>query len=134
MNKLRFVRIRFISVLLWRHIIRCSYISSGQISCFIENFWDSKITEHDSSRSQENILSFDISMKNPPFMHIENWQSKLDDPIQNLFFTKFFLFRILYQIMHISTFTIGHDNIQRSFFINKRVSEWDNIRMLELLQ
>lgn len=67
-------------------------------------------------------------------MQIKNRQGNLHNPIYYFFLLKFFALYYLDKFIHITSLAIGHNNIEIAIGVNKRVSEWDNVDMLELFE
>ena len=77
-----FLVVRHFLTDLRRQVIWGSYRGLGTIISVLKNSSDSKVTNLDLSRiCHENILSFQISVQNPPVVNMLNRESHLNEPV-----------------------------------------------------
>lgn len=119
-----------------REVIRSSDCSLCVIISALEDASDSKIPDFNfTPRSQENILGFEIPVKDFAVMNVFQSKANLDEPVKDLGFalikkkwcveikrnlrepfSGFFLFG--YFGIHISSISVIHDNAQISAKVN----------------
>lgn len=100
-----------------------------------QNSGDTEISQLDhTSFRQEDILTFDVSMKNLPVVDVFHPQAELCEPVENLAFTEVATSLTLDPILQITSICIVHHDVELLLLCFVNFSEHDNVRMIKSSQ
>ena len=120
-----------------REIIRSSNGSLCAIISMLKNSCNTKVSNFDRPiLVHEDVLSFEISVKDFPIVNVLNGKSHLDKPIKNLVFrvTDFSNFLLICNFgVEISSVGIVHDNAKTPL-VHKRLFVGNDVRMPHCFQ
>ena len=133
---IRFERVWFAFTHFRAHIVWRAHHSWGCIVGSVQQLRNTKIAQLDCILlSQENVLRFDVSVKNLTSMDVLECCSNLYEPIKYLLLGESltFLLLLLNVVGQVSNFTVLHLYIQH-ILLNKTGHVWHNVRVSEMLQ
>ena len=71
-EKVRFVRVRFVTVLFRRHVVGSTDAGGGKVDLFVEHFGDAEISEFDGVVGDEDVGSFEVTVEDAFVVHVED--------------------------------------------------------------